>query len=107
NLQDLWMARQLELLQDMDLQRTEAATEIDMLLRCDILLAKHQHMMLGKGLAQLSEVWFAQGAAQVKVQDFGTQRSGKGTHNIGKRVSRRNLNIARQIGKNSRHDSVP
>jgi hypothetical protein len=65
---------QLELAQHVDLQGTEAAAEIDLLLRRDALLAEHQHVMVEVGVVQALEVAQRQRLRQVQPQHLRAER---------------------------------
>jgi hypothetical protein len=54
------VARQLELVQHVDLQRPEAAAEGDLLCRRDALVAEHQHVMIEMRLMDALEITMRQ-----------------------------------------------
>ncbi len=60
------MGRQQELLQHMDLQRPEAAAEIDLLTRRDVLPAKHHDVMVEVRLMNAGEIRVIDRQAQIQ-----------------------------------------
>ena len=76
--QDLRVARQLELVQHVDLQRAEAAAEGDLLRRRDALVAEHQHVVVEVGAVDAGEVLARQGLRQVQAEHLGAQRRVEG-----------------------------
>ncbi len=78
--QDLGVARELEVLEHMDLQRPEQAAEIDVLARRDALVAEHQYMVVEVGAVDARKVLAAQRARQVQTQHLGAQRASGAGH---------------------------
>ncbi|MDT4833750.1 hypothetical protein FQZ97_673710 [compost metagenome] len=75
----------------MDLQRTEAPTEGDLLFRGDALVAEHQHVMIQMGAVDTGEVGVGQRPGQVQPDHLGTQGgTGEGTNLKGPRLRRSN-----------------
>lgn len=72
--EDFRMVRQLEVLQHVDLQRPEAAAEVDVLARRDALVAEHHHVVVEVRLVQPGEVRIAERSRQVQPQHLGAQR---------------------------------
>ena len=62
--QNLGVARELEVLEHVDLQRPEQAAEIDVLARRDALVAEHQHVVVQVRAVDAGEVLAAQRARQ-------------------------------------------
>jgi hypothetical protein len=71
---DLRMARQLELVQHVDLQRAEAAAEGDLLRRRDALVAEHQHVIVEVRAMDAREIPGGQRLRQIQPDHFGTER---------------------------------
>ncbi len=71
--EDFRMAGQVELLEHMDLQFTEAAAEGDLLLRGDALIAEHHHVMIQVGAMDAGEVFGIERPGQLDAEDLGTQ----------------------------------
>jgi len=74
------MAGQMELVQHMDHQAAEAAAEIDVLLRRDALVAKHQQVMVQVRLVHTGKIGSCQFTRQVQADDLRAQRTGQGAH---------------------------
>ncbi|MCY1546196.1 hypothetical protein D9M68_821830 [compost metagenome] len=87
--EDFRVAGQQELLEHMDLQRAEAATEGDLLLGGDALVTEDQQGVIQMGAMDASEVGIAQGTGQVQADDFGTQWCVEGTdvERLGRRLA--------------------
>ncbi|GAB3402944.1 hypothetical protein GCM10027318_11590 [Massilia agilis] len=68
------MAGQLELAQHMDLQWAEAAAEGDLLLRRDVLVAEHQHMVVEVGTVDAREFFVGERRVQVQAEHLGAER---------------------------------
>ena len=66
------MSGELELAQHVDLQRTEATAERDLLRRRDALVAEHEHVMVEVGTDDRCEGRVVERAAEVEAQDFRT-----------------------------------
>mmetsp|Transcript_5852 Transcript_5852/g.22971 ORF Transcript_5852/g.22971 Transcript_5852/m.22971 type:complete len:729 (-) Transcript_5852:815-3001(-) len=81
--QQLRVAGQRELVQHMDLQRPEAAAEVDLLLRRDALVAEHQHMVVEMGAVNTAEVVVGQRLAEVQPQHLGGEAAGEGADRDG------------------------
>lgn len=73
--QDLRVAGQLELVQHVDLQRTETAAEADLLAGRDALVAEHDHVMIEVRAMDALEIFVGKRLAQVETGYFGAQRS--------------------------------
>ena len=71
------MVLELELVQDVDLERAEAAAEVDVLLRGDLLVAEDQDVMVEMGLVDAGEVFGADGLRDVEAEDFGAYGGGE------------------------------
>jgi hypothetical protein len=69
------IVRQLELMQHMNLQRTEAAAEGDLLIRRDALVAKHQHVMIQMRAVNARKSSWLKRLAQIEAEHFGTERA--------------------------------
>ncbi len=78
--QHLGIARQLELMQHMNLQRTEAPAEGDLLIRRDALIAKHQHVMIEMRAMEAGEVVVAQRLVEVEAEYFSAERAVEGAN---------------------------
>src|SRR5579872_1989424 len=68
--QHLRITRQLELMQHVNLQRAEAATEGNLLIRRNALIAKHQHVMIQMRAVNACEILLAQRLAEIETQNF-------------------------------------
>ncbi len=68
------MAGQLELVQHVDLQRTKAPAERDLLVRRDALVAEHQHVVVKVRAMDTREIIGGQWLRQVQPDHFGTER---------------------------------
>jgi hypothetical protein len=75
--QDFRVVLQLEVFQHVDLQRAEAAAEVDVLLRRDALVAEHQHVVVQVGAVDAAEIGRRERPGEVQAQDFGAQRGVK------------------------------
>ena len=78
--QYLRAARKLETLEHVDLQRPEAAAEIDLLLRRDVLVAEHQHMVLKMRAVNAGEILRIERPVQVQAQHLRAQRFAESTN---------------------------
>ena len=58
----------------MDLQQPETAAEIDLLLRCDALVAEHQQVAIEVRLVDALEIARRQRMMQIEAEDLRTQR---------------------------------
>jgi hypothetical protein len=67
------MTGQLKLVQHVDLQRTEAAAEVYVLLGRDALVAKHNDVMIEMRAMDTLEIFVGEGLAQVEAGYFGAQ----------------------------------
>jgi hypothetical protein len=67
------MRRQLEVAQNVDLQRAETAAEVHLLLRRDALVAEHQQVVVQMRLVDALEIVVRQGAVQVQPKNFGAE----------------------------------
>jgi hypothetical protein len=76
--QDLRMPGQVEAVQHVHLQRTEAAAEVDVLLRRDALVAEHHHPMLDQGAADARQLLRRDRQVQVQADDFAPSGASKG-----------------------------
>ena len=70
DLQNFWIARQLELVQHMDLQRPPQTAEGHLLRRGDALVTEHQHMVLPVRLLQTLKILLQNGLRQIQPQHF-------------------------------------
>jgi hypothetical protein len=68
--QHLRMTRQLELMQHMNLQRTKAPAESNLLVRRDALIAEHQHVMIEVSTVDAREIVLAQRLAEIEPENF-------------------------------------
>lgn len=89
--QHLRMARQLELVQHVNLQRTEAAAEGDLLIRRDALIAEHQHVMVQMRTVNALEIVLAQRPAEIEAEHFRADGA----------VERANPDVLGRVGKAS------
>jgi len=71
---------QQELLEHMDLQHAEAAAEIDLLLRGDLLIAKDHDMVIQVRAVNAREVLITYRPTKVKANDFGADGTIEGTN---------------------------
>lgn len=71
--QHLGVARELEFLLHVDLQRPEAAAERDLLRGRDALVAEHEHMVVEVCAVDAREILVGQRAAQVQADHFGAE----------------------------------
>ncbi len=78
--EDFRMVGQQKLLEHMDLQHPEAPAEIDLLLRRDLLIAEHHHMVIQMCLMHTSEVGIVQRPGQIQPNDFRAHLFGEWTH---------------------------
>ncbi|MNG94197.1 hypothetical protein D3C79_532020 [compost metagenome] len=86
NDQDLGMAGQQELLEHMDLQFAETATELDVLLRGDALVAEHQDVVVEVGAVNTGEILGFDRFGQVQADDLGAYGTGERTDFKGLRL---------------------
>ncbi len=59
-------------------QRAEAAAEVDVLLRGDLLVAEYQHVVVEVGFVDSDEVFGADWLRDVEADDFGADRGIEG-----------------------------
>ncbi|MNT65906.1 hypothetical protein D3C72_2039290 [compost metagenome] len=78
--EDFRVSGQQELLEHMDLQHTEAAAEGNLLFGADVLVAKHQHMVVEVRAVNPGEVFGGDCTGQVQADDFGTDSTGERTN---------------------------
>jgi hypothetical protein len=64
--------------QHVDLQRTEAAAEGNLLLRRDALVAKHQYVVVEVRAMNARKIFGSQRLAQIEPEDFGAHRAVEG-----------------------------
>jgi len=69
------MLRQMKAVQHMNLQRTKAATEGDMLFRRDALIAQHHQAMFDQGGTDFGNAGVADRLMQIEAVDFGSERA--------------------------------
>ena len=62
------------LIEDMDLEFSEAPAEVDVLLRRQILTSKQQYGMLFVGVVNNSEAVVVDGPGEIEAADLGAQR---------------------------------
>lgn len=112
--QDLGVIGQLEVLQHMDLQRAEAAAEIDVLARGDALVAEHQHVVRKVRAVDAVEVLRAEGPRQIEAHHLGAQRACGAGHRADIEGLRRGIIVQgdgrrgnRVVGQNCRHGEPP
>src|ERR1700761_1597060 len=72
--QHLRMARQLKLVEHVDLQRTEAAAEADLLVGRDVLVAEHDHVVIQVSAMNALEIIVGKRLAQGETLHFSAQR---------------------------------
>lgn len=77
--QDFRLIGQQELTQHMNLQRAPVPEELDLLGRCDALIAEHRHMVVQIGAVPPVKVRRGERPAQIQPQQLGTQRRGQST----------------------------
>ena len=78
--QDIGIAGQDRIVGRVMVERAEPLGKIDLLLRCQVLVAKHQDEMLQMRPVHLGEGFGVEGFAQVEANHLGAQRVGKGTN---------------------------
>jgi hypothetical protein len=71
------VAGQVEMMLNMDLQRSEAAAEVDMLFRRDVLIAEHQHLTILQRRTDRREVSLGQRLTEIDPGDLRTQNLGQ------------------------------
>jgi hypothetical protein len=71
------MPGQQELLEHVDLQYAESATEGDLLLGADALVAKYHDMVLKVRAVDAGEVLIVDRSGQIEADDFGTDGAAK------------------------------
>lgn len=74
------MIGEQELLEDVDLQHAETATEIDLLLRCDVLITENHHVVIQMGFMNAGKIPVIQRPGQVQTDDLRTHFFGEWTH---------------------------
>lgn len=108
------MIGRLEVLQHMDLQRAEAAAEIDVLARGDALVAEHQHVVRQVRAVDALEVLRADGPRQIEAHHLGAQRAGGPLHRADIETLRQGTIVQSDgrrgnggVGQNCRHGAQP
>src|SRR5690606_14585971 len=88
NDEDFRVAGQQELAQHVDLQLTEAAAEVDVLLRGQVLVAEHHHAVFQVGLVDAGEIGVVERLGEVDADYFSAQHGIEGTdlEVLGRRV---------------------
>ncbi len=74
------MVLELELVQHMDFERAEAATEFDVLGGSDLLVAEHHDVMVEVRAVDAREVGVVDRPGDVEADDFGADRCVEGAH---------------------------
>jgi hypothetical protein len=77
NDEDFRMPGQQELLEHVDLQHAESATEGDLLLRGNALVAEHHDVMVKVRAVDAGEVLIVDRSGQIETDDLGTDGTAK------------------------------